>query len=114
MIIELEWKEIIDYFEHHTLSDEQKKEISRILHFDIEWDDIIEYLDNNVWSSSENDEILESIGHVCEDEHEEFKYRLPVKNLDDEQKFEIVRNLYNNLTFQELQRIEKRIKITII
>ena len=113
MIIELEWKEIIDYFEHHTLSDEQKKDILSFIKDDLDWDDIMNYFSSYSLSNSEEEEILDVINHHCYD-NEEFTYRLPVENLDDEQKFEIVRNLYNNLTFQELQRIEKRVKITVI
>ena len=41
-------------------------------------------------------------------------YNLTIENLNDELKFETVRNLYNNLTLEELQEIENKIKIRII
>ena len=78
---------------------------------DTTWDEITDYLSYTSISSDEEHELLNLINHTCNNNNE---YELSVKNLDDEQKFEIVRNLYNNLTFQELDKIEKMFKRNMI
>lgn len=115
---ELEWIDIIDYLENNHVSEKKKEQIFKILDKfdnDIDFQDIIDYLKSNSLDSGEENDLLDTIGHYCEEELANVcKYSLPVENLMEEQKFEVVRNLYNNLTLEQLQRIEKRVKIRII
>ena len=71
----------------------------------------------------DKNEILSLIDHECVSEdvspenvtdYLSEHYNLTIENLNDELKFETVRNLYNNLTLEELQEIENKIKIRII
>ena len=117
MITTLEWDDILDYFRNNTLKYEQESDLKDLDIIDdiIEADDIIHWLDTNSVSSYEEEKILNALNHVCVDiDIDTNVMNLPVSNLCDELKFEVVKNLYNNLTLEQLQEIEKGITIKVI
>jgi hypothetical protein len=114
MEYEIEWEDVMEYLEKHSISLSEKDSVLDAINYDI--DDIIEYLENHDISDSDTNEILEAVDHTCKEivEEEPYGLKLPTENLNDECRFDIVRNLYNNLTLEELQDIENKIKIRII
>jgi hypothetical protein len=121
MEYDIEWSDIIEYFESHLIGDTEKERIIELLDFEPTWDEVTDYLRSESLTLSEQDDILSLIHHQCEDgsidlsEDDDCDTRcLPVQTLLDIEKFEIVRNLYNNCTLDELQGFENEIKIRII
>ena len=118
----IDWNDIIDYFESNSIGEPEKEKLIELLDFEPNWKEVKNYLKDENLSTSEQDEILSLIHHQCEDgvvteyviETDKNSMCLPVETLLDVQKFEIVRNLYNNCTLDELQGFEKGIKIRII
>jgi len=115
MITTLEWSDILNYFKNNTLKYGQKLDLKSFDLIELEADDIIDYLEMNSVSTREEEKILFALNHVCDVCDDDMNtMKLPVLNLCDELKFEIVKNLYNNLTLEQLQEIEKGITIKVI
>jgi len=106
--IELEWDDIIKYLENEHLDSSDKDDILKAIDYDeeeIDFDSITEYIERKGLSSNEERELLE---YLNDDKG------FNVKTLEEEMKLEVVRNLYNNMTLQELEKIEKSITIKIL
>lgn len=123
MEYEIVWSDIIDYFGSNSIGESEKEEIIEFLNYEPNWDEVTDYLRSETLSADEQDEILILINHQCDDndddewnsKYNECKHEdLSVLTLLDVEKFEIIRNLYNNCTLDELQGFEKGIKIRII
>ena len=104
--IEIEWDDIIDYLDENHLYSSDKEAILKAINYDeeesIDFDDVMNYIEHNRLSSSEEEQI--------KDYFETFK----INTLEDELKVDVLRNLYNNMTLQELEKIEKSITIKVI
>jgi len=106
--IEIEWDDIIDYLDENHLYSSDKEAILKAINYDeeesIDFDDVMNYIEHNRLSSSEEEQIKDYFAD------ETFK----INTLEDELKVDVLRNLYNNMTLQELEKIEKNITIKVI
>jgi hypothetical protein len=110
----IEWEDVIDYLRVETINSSKVEEIYQILNYEPDWDEVKEYLRNESLTSHEQNEILSLINHDCgcncDDEVDSDDERgLKVKTLQDQYKFDIIENLYNNCSLEQLQKIEKKI-----
>lgn len=116
MEYELNWEDILDYFENNRVSKDDAKEIIDLLDYDytddIEFRDVIDYLERH--SSYDEDDVLEAIGHNCDDDTDIRDKTLRVETLEDEFKFETIKNLYNRLSSQQWEKIEKMVEQKVI
>jgi len=105
--LEIEWDDVIEYLEDEHLDSSDKDAILKAIDYDeedLDFDMVLDYVENHGLTSSEKRDLME---HLMDD-------GFNVKTLEDEMKLEIVRNLYNNMTLQELEKIEKSITIKIL
>jgi outer membrane phospholipase A len=110
----IEWSDIIEYFDKNSISKYEKEELTELLDINNtpDWSDVKQYLSHESLSTYEQNEILSIIDHYCENDEDtdESGKSLSVKTLLDRQKFEIIENLYNNYTLDDLQGFEKKQK----
>jgi len=105
--IEIEWEDVIEYLEDQHLVSSDKDDILKAIDYqedDIDFDKVMDYINYNRLSRSEELELKE---YFADDT---FK----VETLEDELKVDVLKNLYNNMTLQELEKIEKNITIKVI
>lgn len=115
MEYEMTWDDVIDYLNDNKISRDEKKELLDLIDYDytddIDFRDVIDYLERN--SCYDEDEVLDAIGHNCDVTDIRDKI-LRVETLDDEFKFETIKNLYNRLSSQQWEKIEKMVDLKVI
>jgi len=98
--VDIEFEDVIDYLEYSVpLSLRELNAISEVIDINIDFDDVCNYVDNI--SKSEENQLLELLS-ASNDFHSD--------NLYDEQKLDVLKVLYKNMTLEQLQNVEKNIK----
>jgi hypothetical protein len=115
---DIEWNDIIDFLKEnrHVITKDEKRQLLDVVRIsdDIDFDDVMDYLNENSLTTSEEEEILEVIDHECKSESNQNERTIIVENLDDEFRFETLKKLYNTLTLDQLEKIEKMVELKVI